>query len=191
VARLAVTAEIRELGIDELPRVIGAIDRSEHVEREYQVVDSRLTERPVTFAEVPPWDPTSTGPFSVDSHVRFCRASMAHGGRLFTTLDGTTVHGAAVVEPHFEPPLAWLAFLHVSRPFRRQGVASGLWREAVRESVEASARQMYVSATPTGSAVGFYLSRGCVLADPPHPVLLAAEPDDIHFVLELSQAKMS
>ena len=42
-----------------------------------------------------------------------------------------------------------------------------------------------MSATPTGSAVGFYLSRGCVLADPPHPQLFAEEPEDIHFVLPL------
>jgi hypothetical protein len=45
---------------------------------------------------------------------------------------------------------------------------------------------MYVSATPTGSAVGFYLSRGCHLADPPHPALLASEPDDIHLVCPLA-----
>jgi len=44
---------------------------------------------------------------------------------------------------------------------------------------------MYVSATPTGSAVGFYLSRGCELADPPHAELFALEPEDIHLVCEL------
>jgi len=34
-------------------------------------------------------------------------------------------------------------------------------------------------------AVGFYLSRGCRLADPVHPVLFGHEPDDIHLVGEL------
>ena len=47
------------------------------------------------------------------------------------------------------------------------------------------AQQLYVSATPTASAVGFYLSRGCRLADPVHPVLFDLEPDDIHLVAEL------
>ena len=44
------------------------------------------------------------------------------------------------------------------------------------------ATSVYVSATPTGSAVGFYLGRGCTLADPVHPALFADEPDDIHLV---------
>jgi hypothetical protein len=42
-----------------------------------------------------------------------------------------------------------------------------------------------VSATSTGSAVGFYLSRGCRLADPVHPKLFELEPVDIHLVLDL------
>jgi hypothetical protein len=41
---------------------------------------------------------------------------------------------------------------------------------------------MYVSAVPSGSAVGFYLSRGCELAEEPHRDLFAHEPEDIHLV---------
>lgn len=43
----------------------------------------------------------------------------------------------------------------------------------------------YVSATPTGSAVGFYLGQGCRLADPGHSALFADEPEDIHLVYAL------
>jgi predicted N-acetyltransferase YhbS len=85
----------------------------------------------------------------------------------------------------FEPGLAWLAFLHVSREARRQGAASALWQAASDDAVQSGAESLYVSATPTGSAVGFYLSRGCVLADPPHATLYALEPDDIHLVCHL------
>lgn len=35
------------------------------------------------------------------------------------------------------------------------------------------------------SAVGFYLGRGCRLADPVHPALFAMEPDDIHLACPL------
>jgi len=49
----------------------------------------------------------------------------------------------------------------------------------------AGAESMYVSAVPTGSAVEFYLSRGCELANPVHPALYAEEPDDIHLVCSL------
>ncbi len=104
---------------------------------------------------------------------------------MFGVFEGETVAGLAVAEPEFEPPLAWLAFLHVSRPFRRRGVASTLWDVAVAESRDAGATSLYVSAVPTGSAVGFYLSKGCVLADPVHPDLFAMEPEDIHLMCAL------
>jgi hypothetical protein len=90
--------------------------------------------------------------------------------------------GLATVEPRFEPGLAWLATLHVRRAHRRQGAASASWTAAVELAREAGANAMYVSATPTGSAVGFSLRCGCRLADPVHPKLFADEPDDIHLV---------
>ena len=65
----------------------------------------------------------------------------------------------------FEPGLAWLAFLHVSRPFRRRGAATASWNEATQLDEDAGSDS--VSAIPTGSAVGFYLSRGCTLTRTP------------------------
>ena len=50
----------------------------------------------------------------------------------------------------------------------------------------AGATSMYISATPTGSAVGFYLAHRAALADPVHPVLFVHEPDDIHLVSPVS-----
>ena len=70
----------------------------------------------------------------------------------------------------------------MSRPHRRQGVAQALWTAAVDLARASGATSLYVSATPTGSALGFYLGRGCRLANPVHPALFAAEPDDIHLV---------
>jgi len=76
-------------------------------------------------------------------------------------------------------------FLYVSRPHRGRGVASALWDAATDAAMRAGATSLYVSAVPTGSAVGFYLSRGCRLADPVHPALYAKEPDDIHLICSL------
>ena len=98
---------------------------------------------------------------------------------------GRPVAGLAVVHPTFEPPLAWLALLHVSRPHRRTGAGTALWAEAARLAGEAGATSLYVSATSTGSAVGFYLAQGCRLADPVHPELFALEPVDVHLVRRL------
>jgi hypothetical protein len=44
---------------------------------------------------------------------------------------------------------------------------------------------MYVSATPSESAVGFYLKHGFRLAIEPIPELFEEEPEDIHMLLDL------
>ncbi|HEX4905728.1 MAG TPA: GNAT family N-acetyltransferase [Acidimicrobiales bacterium] len=176
---------IERLTPDDLS-LVGRIDRSEHVEVQYSVVDGRLVEAPVVMTEVPPWDQSGTGPFSVRDKIDFCARCVAAGGvPLGAFVDGDELAGIAVVDPGFEPDLAWFAFLHVSRPHRRRGAASALWAESVSVALDAGASSMYVSATPTGSAVGFYLRQGCRLADPVHPVLFAEEPEDIHLVYAL------
>jgi GNAT superfamily N-acetyltransferase len=181
-----VTVTVRELAPDDVG-LVALVDRSEHVDVEYEVVDGELTERPVTMADVPPWDPVGDGAYSVAAHVALCRDSVANGAQLLGTFDGDgELLGLAVVDADFEPPLAWLAFLHVSRPHRRRGVASALWAAAEDAARTAGATAMYVSATPTGSAVGFYLRQGCRLADPVHPALYANEPDDIHLVKQFA-----
>ena len=165
--------------------LVATIDRSEHVDVQYAVLDGRLTEQPVVVADVPAWDPTGSGPFSVASKIDSCASVIARGGILLGAFDEEHTLGLAVVHPSFESPLAWLAFLHVSRPHRRRGAARALWEATADLARTAGATAMYVSATPTGSAVGFYLSRGCRLADPVHPELFAAEPDDIHLICSL------
>lgn len=178
---MAPSIAVRRLGPDDVG-LIANIDRSEHVDVEYTVTDGRLVTRPVTMVDVPPWDPVGTGPHSVAARIAFCRPIVAGGASLLGAFDGEDVLGLAVVDGSFEPSLAWLAFLHVSRPHRRRGAASALWDAAIETARSADAKAIYVSATPTGSAVGFYLSRGCVLADSVHADLYAREPEDIHLV---------
>jgi GNAT superfamily N-acetyltransferase len=177
--------DVRTLGADDVA-LVARIDRSEHVDVEYTVVDGRLTERPVTIADVPNWDPSGHGEFTVAAHMTFCASLIDRGGVFLGAFERDEPMGLAVVDPSFEARLAWLAFLHVSRPYRRRGAAGALWRAAVDFALAAGAETLYVSATPTGSAVGFYLSQGCRLADPVHPELYAREPDDIHLVCPLS-----
>jgi hypothetical protein len=94
--------------------LIAAIDRSEHVDVQYAVVDGQLVEAPVVIAEVPGWDPAGNGPHSVGAHVDFCAPVLARGGVLLGAFDeGEQLAGLSVIEPAFEPALAWLAFLHV------------------------------------------------------------------------------
>lgn len=173
--------DVRRLGVEQIG-LIADIDRSERVDVEYNVRKGRIVERPVSMIDVPAWDATGTGPHSVAGQIAFCEPLVARGAVFFGAFDGNELVGVAVVDPAFERSLAWLAFLHVSRRFRRRGVASALWDAAVQVAAGAGARTMYVSATPTGSAVGFYLSRGCEPAERVHPALFEMEPDDVHLV---------
>jgi GNAT superfamily N-acetyltransferase len=182
--------QVRVLGIESLG-LIAAIDRSEHVDAEYEVVNGQLQPRPVSMTEIPPWDPAGTGPYSVAARIGFCRDLMAAGAVLIGCFCEDACAGLAVVDPSFGPRLAWLAFLYVSRPYRRRGAASALWGKAAQLAAEAGSESIYVSAAPTGSAVGFYLGQGCQLADPVHPVLYAREPDDVHLVCPLTGARES
>ncbi len=161
--------------------LVAGVDRSEVIELNYRVEDGTLVGEQVHW-EVPAWDETGDGPHSVNVRVEFLQPILDRGGVLLGATSHGAVAGVAAVEVEFEPGTAWLPFLHVSRRFRRRGVAAELWSEAESLARQGGAASMLVSATPSASAVGFYLSRGCKLADPPHPQLLAKEPEDVHLV---------
>jgi len=59
---------VRRLLADDVS-LITTIDRSEHVDVQYRVIDGRLTEQPVAMSEIPTWDPTGSGPHSVAAQI--------------------------------------------------------------------------------------------------------------------------
>ena len=174
---------VRQLTIDDVG-IVADIDRSEVIDLMYAVVDGRLTERAVR-EESPPWEPDGDGEHSVAAHVAHAAERVAGGATLLGAFDGDETAGVAIVDLVFEPGRAWFAFFHVSRAYRRQGVGQALWDACAQLATAAGADELYISATPTGSAVGFYLRQGSRLADPVHPALFAAEPEDIHLVCPL------
>lgn len=171
---------VRKLPADRLG-VIAEIDRSEHIDTLYEVRGGVLTSRPVDI-DVPRWTADGAGPHSIQGFLDWLAPVLERGATLLGAFDRDQLAGIAIVEERFEGDMAWLVLLHVSNPYRRHGVGTALWTEAVNRARSAGSDTMYVSATPSGSAVGFYLQRGCVLARPPHTGLLAKEPDDIHLV---------
>jgi len=105
--------------------LVASINRSEHVEVQYRIEDGRLVEAPVFMADIPTWDPDGSGEHSVASHIAFCASVVADGAALLGAFDDDgELMGLATVHPTFEPGLAWLATLHVSRAHRRRGAAS-------------------------------------------------------------------
>jgi ribosomal protein S18 acetylase RimI-like enzyme len=178
------TIEIRELGADRIA-LIREIDRSEHIDMLYTVEDGRLRSEQVEF-EVPQWDAEGDGDHSSARRITEFQPVVERGATLLGAFIDDLFAGIAIVDPLFEERTAWYAFLHVSRAYRRRGIASALWAAGVEIAADAGATSLYVSATPSSSAVGFYTSRGCRLAAPPHPALLAKEPEDIHLICPIT-----
>ncbi|MCP4964086.1 MAG: GNAT family N-acetyltransferase [bacterium] len=172
--------EVKELGPEDI-ELIRQIDRSEYIDTLYTVKDGRLHANSVEI-DVPQWDAEGHGEHSSARRITEFRPVVDGGAVLLGAFIDDLLAGIAIVDPSFEGTTAWFAFLHVSRAYRRRGVASALWAAGEEVANNAEATSMYVSATSSGSAVGFYISRGCQLADPPHPALLAKEPEDIHLI---------
>jgi GNAT superfamily N-acetyltransferase len=175
--------EIRHLAPTDIG-LISQIDRSEHVTYAYRLVGGEMEAYDVDW-RVPNWDPVGTGEHSVAGQLAFWRPRVDAGARLVGAFSDEDLLALEIVVPGFEPGLAWLAFLHVSRSHRRAGVGSALWEVAVELGRHAGATRMYVSATPSGPTVDFYLAMGCRLAPEPHPALFDLEPEDIHLICSL------
>jgi ribosomal protein S18 acetylase RimI-like enzyme len=163
---------------------IGEVDRSEHVTEEYAVRRGALERRDADL-HVAPWSRAGDGEHSVRGRVAEWQPILAGGGTLIGAFDGEALAGFAIYRPRIADGVANLAALYVSQPHRRRGVGSQLTREVVRLARASGARRLYVSATPSGSAVGFYRSHGFTPTDRPDPVLFAKEPEDIHMILAL------
>ena len=94
--------------------------------------------------------------------------------------------GIASLRYRLTDTTAQLVSLYISRHARRQGVATRLTREIIRLAKERGAHELYVSATPSESAVGFYLRQGFRPAAHVNKELYALEPEDIHMVRPVS-----
>lgn len=154
------------------------IDRREVLHNIYVAKDGEMVLTPYYY-EAQGWPPDHEHQME---HVYEC---FDRGGACFGMFDGAKLVGGAVTDSILrgdDRDRIQLFFLHVSRDYRGQGVGARLFEKARTEARERGARWMYISATPTENTVNFYLGRGCQLALPPDPELLAEEPEDIHLV---------
>lgn len=162
---------------------IREIDRSEIIRTGYRVENGELISRSVC------WDDDGwvegEGDHTFSSMIQGAEALFEHEAIAFGAVDGERLAGIAIYRPRLTAVMGQLALLHVSNQYRRQGVASRLFEEVLACAKADGATHLYVSATPSGSAIGFYQSRGFRLTPTPDPDLFALEPEDIHMVLEL------
>jgi len=167
----------------ELPR-LAEIDRAEKVYTGYEVHDGKLQARVVDW-DVPGFLREGNGENSLAHQIEFCQRHLLAGGRMIGAFVGDKLAGIGILTPEVRPKMAQLAYLHVSQAYRRMGIARHLTQEMIAYARQDGADRVYVSATPSGSAVGFYRSQGFRLCPDPLPELFKLEPEDIHMVLEL------
>jgi GNAT superfamily N-acetyltransferase len=170
--------EIRELEVGEL-RLAAKIDVTEDgndvLEQRGTMVMSRAEEW-----HRPPRSETRWREFE-----ETWREFVPSSGVALGAFVGAQLVGIATLRRAIRPGLDQLEALFVDRAHRRLGVAAALVSEIEARARSGGAQHLYVSATPSHSAVGFYRSRGFLPTAEPIPELLDREPDDIHMLLAL------
>ena len=146
------TIEIRELGVDDID-LIHEIDRSERIDTLYTVENGRLRGEP-TDLHVPPWDREGDGEHSSARRIAELRPIVKSGATLLGAFVAGEFAGIAIVDPTFEGSLAWFAFLHVSRTYRRQGVAAALWANGLEVAAATRATSIYAIVPPQSFVAG-------------------------------------
>ena len=173
---------IRVLHRDEIEKM-RQLDRTEVVRTGYRQAGREIVSMDVE------WDSAGwrdgDGEHSFGRIIRFARTLLDLDGTAFGAFDGDRLVGIAVYRPDLSEGMSQLGLLHVSNGYRRQGIAARLYEEVLALAHADGVDRLYVSATPSESAVGFYLSRGFRPTDTPDPELLEKEPDDIHLIAEL------
>jgi len=173
---------IRRLRSDEIEK-IHELDRSEIIRIGYRQEGAELIEFPVC------WDDDGwvegDGEHSFGRMIRGAEELMDLAGTAFGAFDEDRLVGIAIYRPRLTETTGQLGLLHVSNGYRRRGIASRLFDEVCTLARADGAERLYVSATPSESAVGFYLAKGFTPTSTADPELLELEPDDIHMTLAL------
>lgn len=165
----------RELSPDEVRSRILEINVSEHGEVVYHWVGRELRAVPEAW-DRPRWTRAS------------CKDETWWGllGRVdvraWGAFAGDRLVGLIIYRPRLTERIAQLAALFVSTDCRRQGIAARLTSDACRQAKADGHAWMYVSSTPSESAVGFYRSQGFTPTLDVHPDLYELEPEDIHMI---------
>ena len=172
---------IRQMHVNEADN-IRQIDRSEQIDRIYKMNGGQLETVPMGH-ECPTWDEEHT-----DEMVNRFRRELEQGGTAYGAFDGEVLAGFGVLGHRFRgrnQDQLQVDLMYVSRPYRRQGLATRIMNELSRVAKERGASYLYISSTETESAVGFYRANGGNLTEEVDEELYQQEPEDIHMLKKL------
>lgn len=161
---------------------IQQIDRSERIERIYQMNNGRLIEIDAGH-ECENWNSGQ-----VQELIQRFKLQLENGGKALGAYDGELLVGFGVLAPTFRGKnndRLQVDLMYVSRNYRRQGIGSRIMQALGKEAVDRGAKYLYISSTETESAVHFYRHCGSELADDIDPELFELEPKDIHMIKKL------
>jgi len=163
----------KEIALDDLLDQIEEIDVSEHGTVVYTWIDGEV--KPVSEE----WDRPRRTAASWRTNKWTAVLSLP-GVKAWGAYDRQRLTGVIVYRPHLTEKTAQLAALFVSRHSRRQGISKRLFESLEQQAIADGHSELYVSATPSESAVNFYLSCGFKPTTQVDPELYALEPEDIH-----------
>jgi GNAT superfamily N-acetyltransferase len=163
------------------------LDRSESIRRGYRVREGVLEGFDVDW-DVPNFEPEGQTEHSLQAQIDFCLGHLEAVGCVLGAFWDKRFVGIGVVRSQIQAGVDQLAFLHVSRDVRRQGIAREIVARLEQRAINAGAVELYVSATPSQSAVEFYQAQGFILTKDQIPELLSLEPNDIHMRKSLKSA---
>jgi GNAT superfamily N-acetyltransferase len=169
---------IRLLNIVELDRV-REIDVSESGSIVYKQVGRRVE---LAYEE---WHRPPRSEETWNCYIELWKPILVDRGCAVGAFAGDLLVGIAVLRFRLTERMAQLAALFVSRDYRRFHIAQRLMDEVARRARQYGAAALYVSATPSASAIGFYTSQGFEATDQVNEELYELEPEDIHLVKAL------
>lgn len=167
----------REITIEEIFQHILEVDVSEHGELIYLWQAGELVTQPLV------WD---RPPRTAETWQENWASVLPFPGvKAWGAFEDEVMEGIIVYRPYLTEDMAQLDALFVDKNHRQQGIASHLTRLLERQAIADGHKRLYVSATESKSAIGFYLSQGFVPTQDAHPELFALEPNDIHMIKNL------
>ena len=167
---------IRELQREDIEE-IWKIDRGEVIENIYHLQNGNLVLHP-EYYDMQGWPPGEA-----EQYLPILLDCFDRGGTFYGAFQNGALIGVVVLDNKFIGPnrdQLQLKFLHISRPYRKQGLGKTLFNKAVERAQKMKARKLYISATPSENTINFYINKGCAVTQELDRELFELEPEDIH-----------
>jgi GNAT superfamily N-acetyltransferase len=164
----------REISIDEIHEHILEVDVSEHGEFIYLWQDGEMVTKPIVWDRPPRTEETW--------QENWASVLPLPGVKAWGAFEEEVMVGIIVYRPYLTDDMAQLDALFVDKNHRQLGIASHLTKMLEDQAIVDGHKRLYVSATESKSAVGFYTSQGFIPTQDAHPELYALEPNDIHMI---------